>query len=69
MLQFKNQDLDIFRKGHFEPMDRTFMTESFIAMKPLMDIQKKYNKMDNDTLFNEMFRYSLLCRKIKAFDE
>lgn len=54
MLAFKDQDLEIFQKGDFKPIDRTFMTEAFNATRPLMDIQKRYNKLDNDTLFNEI---------------
>lgn len=54
MKNFKNQDLDIFHKGKFEPINSGFIKESFVAMKPLMDIQVKYNKLDNDTFFNEI---------------
>lgn len=54
MKTLKNQNLDIFNKGKFEPINDGFIKDSFIAMKPLMDIQVKYEKLDNDTFFNEI---------------
>lgn len=53
-MNFLNQNLDIFKKGNFEKIDRNFLTEGFENLKPLMEIQKKYNKLDSDTFFNEL---------------
>ncbi|GAA6823207.1 hypothetical protein AOH185_08390 [Helicobacter pylori] len=49
-----NQSLGFFNKGHFEPIDRTFITESYQALKPIEKIQNKYNKHDNDSFLNEL---------------
>ncbi|WJX97399.1 hypothetical protein [Helicobacter pylori] len=50
-MQFLNQSLGFFNKGHFEPIDRNFITESYQALKPIEEIQNKYNKHDNDSFF------------------
>lgn len=52
-MNWKNENLDIFNKGDFKPLDREFITESLNATIPIRNIQKKYNKLDNDTFFNE----------------
>lgn len=44
----------IFNKGHFKPIDRNFITESYQALKPIEEIQNKYNKHDNDSFLNEL---------------
>ncbi len=44
----------IFNKGCFEPIDRNFITESYQALKPIEEIQNKYNKHDNDSFLNEL---------------
>ncbi|GAA7791421.1 hypothetical protein HpMS118_01440 [Helicobacter pylori] len=33
-MQFLNQSLGFFNKGHFEPIDRNFIAESYQALKP-----------------------------------
>ncbi|GHR99116.1 hypothetical protein VN1281_02580 [Helicobacter pylori] len=53
-MQFLNQSLGFFNKGHFEPIDRNFVAESYQALKPIEEIQNKYNKHDNDSFFNEL---------------
>ncbi|MCQ2705286.1 hypothetical protein JT126_01125 [Helicobacter pylori] len=50
-MRFLNQSLGFFNKGHFEPIDRSFITESYQALKPIEEIQNKYNKHDNDSFF------------------
>lgn len=57
---FKNQDLPIFHKGQFEPVNRNFLKETIVSIRSLLDIQKKYKKLDNDTFFNE-FRDSMVA--------
>ncbi|GAA9984718.1 hypothetical protein VN0998_01940 [Helicobacter pylori] len=53
-MQFLNQSLGFFNKGHFEPIDRNFIAESYQALKPIEEIQNKYNKHDNDSFLNEL---------------
>ncbi|WP_121016527.1 hypothetical protein [Helicobacter pylori] len=53
-MQFLNQSLGFFNKGCFEPIDRNFITESYQALKPIEEIQNKYNKHDNDSFLNEL---------------
>ncbi len=53
-MQFLNQSLEFFNKEHFEPVDRNFITESYQALKPIEEIQNKYNKHDNDSFLNEL---------------
>ncbi|EMH02508.1 hypothetical protein HMPREF1406_01072 [Helicobacter pylori GAM239Bi] len=53
-MQFLNQSLGFFNKGRFEPIDRNFITESYQALKPIEEIQNKYNKHDNDSFLNEL---------------
>ncbi|GAA9157393.1 hypothetical protein HpHA184_05610 [Helicobacter pylori] len=35
-MQFLNQSLGFFNKGHFEPIDRNFITESYQALNGLV---------------------------------
>lgn len=51
---FKNQDLNIFHKGNYQEINRDFISEANHAIQPLIAIQNKYNKLDNDTFFNEL---------------
>ncbi len=53
-MQFLNQSLGFFNKGRFEPIDRNSITESYQALKPIEEIQNKYNKHDNDSFLNEL---------------
>ena len=49
-----NNDLKIFKKGKFVPLDGAFITESVSALQKLSKVQKKYNKKDTDTIINEI---------------
>ncbi|MBQ9600983.1 MAG: hypothetical protein IJR46_03130 [Neisseriaceae bacterium] len=51
---FKNQELDIFKKGDYQEINRDFISEANYAIQPLIAIQNKYNKLDNDSFFNEL---------------
>lgn len=51
---FKNQDLAIFQKGDYQEINRDFISEANHAIQPLIAIQNKYNKLDNDSFFNEL---------------
>ncbi len=53
-MSWKNEKLSIFEKGNFKPLNREFITETINALSPIINIQKKYNKLDNDTFFNEL---------------
>ena len=53
-MEFLNQKLEIFEKGKFERIDRNFITEAMQATQSIMEIQEKYNKKDNDSIFNEL---------------
>lgn len=60
---YKNEDLNIFNKGDYQPIDAEFLTESVIALEPLINIQTKYNKLDSDTFLNEI-RDSFVARAL-----
>jgi len=60
-MEFKDQDLAIFKKGSYVPIDNDFITDAIKSMQPLYDIQEKYNKHDTDTFINEI-RDSLVGR-------
>lgn len=53
-MKFKNQNLDIFKKGSFEPINRQFIYEANLATRSIMEIQQRYQKLDNDSFFNEL---------------
>ncbi|QMT34210.1 hypothetical protein LNQ82_07195 [Conchiformibius steedae DSM 2580] len=53
MSSFENQELAIFNKGNFQPLNREFMTATHLALEPIVAIQKQYQKMDGDTFLNE----------------
>ena len=50
----KNQQLSLFEKGHFEPISKGFMLEGKEAFGGVAEFQRKYNKLDMDTLQNEL---------------
>jgi len=60
-MEFKNQDLPIFKKGKYVKIDDSFISETVKILQPLYDIQEKYNKHDTDTFINEV-RDSLVGR-------
>lgn len=44
----------LLEKGNFENLNLNFINDAIEALKPLLKIQKKYNKFDNDSIFNEL---------------
>lgn len=50
----KNNNLEYFNKGNFEPINRQFMKDGLIAMNNLSEFQNQYQKGDIDTLLNEL---------------
>lgn len=44
----------LFEKGTFAPMNGNFMTEGFLALKALSEVQAKYKKGDIDSFLNEL---------------
>ena len=60
-MNFKNQALAIFNKGHFESINREFLTQTTSAIAPLLKIQEEFKKLDNDTFFNE-YKDSLIAK-------
>lgn len=40
-------------KGDFELIDDQFLEDVSDSLKPLVNVQEKYEKSDNDTLLNE----------------
>lgn len=59
-MNFKNQSLAIFNKGHFEPINREFLAQTTSAIVTLLKIQEEFKKLDNDTFFNE-YKDSLIA--------
>lgn len=51
---FQDKDLDLFKKGDYQPINRDFISEANHAIAPLIAIQNKYKKLDNDSFFNEL---------------
>lgn len=49
-----NNNLDYFRKGNFEPINKKFMKDGLYALNQLSDFQNQYKKGDMDTLLNEL---------------
>jgi len=60
-MDFHDQDLDIFHKGNYVPIDDSFISEAVKLMQPLYEIQTRYQKNDTDTFINEV-RDSLVGR-------
>ena len=50
----KNQDLDYFKKGDFQPIDDEFIADGLGAMCKVASVQRKYNLTDTDTVLNEL---------------
>lgn len=49
-----DQELALFKKGCFEPVDSSFIAEGNKALSDLSIVQKKFGKKDMDTLLNEL---------------
>lgn len=60
-MDFKDQNLAIFKKGNYVGINNDFITEAIKALQPLYAIQDKYDKHDTDTFINEI-RDSLVGR-------
>lgn len=60
-MDFHDQDLDIFHKGNYVPINNGFITEAVKMMQALYEIQTRYHKNDTDTFINEI-RDSLVGR-------
>lgn len=50
----KDNDLSLFKKGKFLPIDNQFMTEGHEVLQRVQEVQEKYNKQDTDTFINEL---------------
>jgi hypothetical protein len=48
------EDLDLFHKGYFRPIDNNFITEGHEVLQRVKKVQEKYNKNDTDTFINEL---------------
>lgn len=53
-MNFQDKDLELFKKGDYKPINRDFISEASHAIAPLINIQYKYKKLDNDSFFNEL---------------
>ncbi|WP_120944180.1 MULTISPECIES: hypothetical protein [Helicobacter] len=47
-------DSSLFDKGCFVPIDRSFVLQGYKALSKIADIQRQYNKLDNDSFLNEL---------------
>lgn len=45
---------ELFKKGHFEPINNNFIKESMVVLDDIAKIQNKYSKPDMDNLLNEL---------------
>jgi hypothetical protein len=50
----KNQDLSLFKKGNYQPINNDFITEGHEVLQEVKMIQEKFNKADTDTFINEL---------------
>ena len=49
-----DNDLDLFKKGNFQPIDNNFIMEWHEVLQEVQIVQEKYNKLDTDTFINEL---------------
>ncbi len=50
----KNEDLALFKKGTFMPIDNQFMIEGHEVLQRVQEVQEKFHKEDTDTFINEL---------------
>lgn len=50
----KDQNLPLFEKGTFMPIDNQFMIEGHEVLQRVQEVQEKYHKEDTDTFINEL---------------
>ena len=50
----QNENLSLFKKGKFMPIDNQFMIEGHEVLQRVQEVQKKFHKEDTDTFINEL---------------
>lgn len=50
----KNENLALFKKGTFMPIDNQFMIEGHEVLQRVQEVQEKFHKEDTDTFINEL---------------
>lgn len=50
----QNENLSLFKKGTFMPIDNQFMIEGHEVLQRVQEVQKKFHKEDTDTFINEL---------------
>ena len=50
----KDQNLSLFEKGTFMPIDNQFMIEGHEVLQRVQEVQEKFHKEDTDTFINEL---------------
>jgi len=50
----KNENLSLFEKGTFMPIDNQFMIEGHEVLQRVQEVQEKFHKEDTDTFINEL---------------
>lgn len=50
----RNENLSLFRKGNFLPIDNDFMLEGHEVLQCVQSVQEKFHKEDTDTFINEL---------------
>ena len=49
-----NENLNLFNKGTFSPIDNDFISEGVTALRELQKVQERFNKNDTDSFINEL---------------
>ena len=49
-----NDDLSLFKKGNFTPIDESFIIEGTSVLQEVSKVQEKFQKNDTDTFINEL---------------
>lgn len=50
----KDENLTLFKKGQFLPINKDFMIEGTEILQQVQEVQEKYGKDDTDTFINEL---------------